>query len=124
MKKVINFLFKHWIRLLVALGIAIILFLIYMFVNGWSYKVNYMNATFVAGASLFFIGCLSLLANFGAFNIFSYLPMRRRKENGSRETYSEYNNRVEDTHKKDRFICVPYFEVGIIFLVVSLILMI
>lgn len=84
--------------------------------------INYINAFSVPGLCLYCFGGFSLIGSFGAFDTFSY-SFRRRGKDSLKMGYYEYINMKSEERKKGKpFPYVPYFVVGTLFILVSLIL--
>ncbi len=89
--------------------------------NGWDFFESYINGLTIAGFLMIFFGGLVLVSGFGTFYIFSYYPRRHKKENGYKETYSEYSERRKSGEKITRENSIAYFIVGLVDLLASLI---
>ena len=88
----------------------------------WDKLINYINGSFIAGAIISLVSILILLSSFGSFNLFSYYFRRKKKENGYKENYYEYTERVAKSQSSYRFVFLPYLIIGLVFIAVSLIL--
>lgn len=114
-------------KYIIALFLAIAFFIVYMISqsiaypdsNQWLILFNYVNAFSIPGMILICIGGLSTVNNFGAFDIFNYLLVKHKYNYHS---LSDFSNDKDIYRKKHRYVCVPYFAVGFIFLIISLIL--
>lgn len=121
----------NWIRIIVGFAIGATLLFGYVAIlysagndkNAWNELTSYRDGLSIAGMFLLFFAALSLVSNLGAFNIFSYYPGRKRKENGMKETYAEYTNRKTEQSKKNRLFFLVYVVVGIIYLIPAIILL-
>ena len=94
MNKIGEFFKKNWIRFLAALAVGIVFVVIYLVayqsavnkgeekLNVWVMPEYYRDGLFIAGMIVVFMGALAVVASFGIFDIFSYYPGRKKKENG------------------------------------------
>ena len=124
MRRIIDFLVDHWVRFLVAFLIAVSIMITYLAVNdAWALMIGYCDALFIAGFTLFAFAALATLNLFGAFDIFSFLPARRKKENGAKEDFYEYTTRKKEERGRFKLVFVPYLTWAVICLLVSLILL-
>ena len=128
MLKIGLFFKENWIRFLASIAVGLIFMLIYNLVlqsttdvNIWAMLSSYRDGATIAGFVLFFFGLLIVLAHFGAFDIFNFFFARKKKEDGSKEIYSEYveRKRMEKSHLNLSFL--PYLIVGGLYLLFSLI---
>ena len=120
---IIEFFTDHWARFGIAFFIGIVPVIVYNAVyNNWLLVINYCNGFFIGAASLLAVSALSVFNLYGAFDIFSYLPGRKKMENGKIETLYDYSERKKLTRGKFKLVFVPYLVVGVVFLLVSLIL--
>ncbi len=136
MNKIAYFFRKNWIRFVAALVVGIIFVVIYLVayqnavnkgdnkLNVWILPEYYRDGLFIAGMIVIFMGALAVVANFGIFDIFAYYPARKKKENGKKENFGDYveRKRLERSSNKNPFY-LPYFIVGALFLIASLILL-
>ena len=136
MNKIGEFFKKNWIRFLVALAVGIVFVVIYLVayqsavnkgeekLNVWVMPEYYRDGLFIAGMIVVFMGALAVVASFGIFDIFSYYPGRKKKENGYKENYGDYVNRkkLERSSNKNPFY-LSYFIIGALFLISSLVLL-
>jgi len=118
---VLNYLRKYWIKFVVSLAIGILLMCIYNWINGhWDVPMFYSNGGFIAGASLFLIGMLSLVNSFGAFDLSSFYFRRKRVDETRKENYGEYVNRRAEERAHSHLGFLPYAIVGIVFIIVAI----
>ena len=129
MNAIFTFLKKNYIRMIVAFVIGLILMVIYNVSYQYGYNVNswaglsyYRDGAFIAGAVLFFVGLLVLLAGFGSFDIFSFYFARKVKEDGKKENYTEYVERKRETRSKFNFSFLSYLLIATCFLAFSFVL--
>ena len=130
MNSIGNFFKKNWIRFIVSLAIGATMVCIYNFGHQISLKINpwvipyfYRDSLFIAGMVVVFSGGLAIVSNFGVFDIFSFYPRRKKKEDGKKENYGDYveRRRAERSSDKNLYF-LPYFIIGTLFLIASLIL--
>lgn len=109
-------------------GIAVVLiYLITKYINlkeGATLPlIHYVDAFFIAGFTLYCFGGFSLIANLGAFDMFGYSFARRKKEGGLKIDYYEYQQvQKEKRRKANPYTYVPYFTVGTLFIIVTIVL--
>jgi len=119
-----NFLILHRNRLIFCVIYTIVIVSIYNFVNAsWQSVIGYCNGLFISGFSLVCFGCLSIINRFGGFEIFSYLFARKNTATGKEDLYT-YSTRKRDERYKKGKVYLPYFIIGGIILLISMILMI
>lgn len=116
--------FMHsWQRYLVALCLAIALTLIYLSTRGFHTLIYYIDAFAIAGAIVFLCGALSLIAYFGGFDTIRYgFASFRRGGKAKYEDLYDYSVQKKEERKHGHFTFVPYFTIGGMFLIVSLVL--
>ena len=128
MIKIGLFFKENWIRFVASFGFGLFLMVIYNLIlqsasetNIWAYLSSYRDGATIAGFVLVFFGLLLVIGHFGAFDIFSYYLLRKKKENGKKEIYSEYveRRRMEKGHLNLFFL--PYLIVGSLFILFSVI---
>ena len=128
MNKIGQFFKENWIRFLVCIGVGGIFIVLYNLmlqsttdVNIWVLLSSYRDGATIGGFVLFFFGLLLILGHFGAFDIFNFFFGRKKKEDGTREIYSEYveRKRMEKGHLNLSFL--PYLIVGSLYLLFSVI---
>lgn len=121
---------KHWIKkifihsykkyiFLIVLGA--IFTLVNLISHGFNHMIYYVNGTSIAGLALIFMGGLSLLGYFGAFEFWGY-TFSRKDMNGRRMEYSDYINQKKEKRVRSELPFGPYFLVGVLYLLVSLVL--
>ena len=123
MKFIKKLFINSWIRYLVSFVIGLIIAVIYLSLNGFKYFYNYVNAISTAGISLIFIGLLSLVSYLGAFYAFGYGFSQICGNKSNYKDLYDYTTRKIEIRKRKNFIFMPYIIVGIIFVIISLILM-
>ena len=119
---------KNWIKMVVSFVIGLILMAIYNSsyaatgAPSWSSLEYYRDGSFIAAAAITFIAILSVLSFFGAFDIFSYYPGRKRKEDGKKENYGEYVERKNMERGKFDLSFLSYILIALVYATFSLIL--
>lgn len=117
-------IFCHSVKkYITALCIACALAVAYLVLNGDDHIRFYCDAFFLAGASTFLIGCLSCVTFYGAFDGFSFGFKMFRKDRRSEDTLYDYVSNKQIERKKSRLPYTPYMVVGVLFLIVSFILL-
>ena len=118
---VLLFFKRYWIKFLVCVLLGFTLMAIYNSSAGrWDQLSSYCNGSFIGGAALFFIGMLSIVNNFGAFDLASFYFMRKQFDETRKENYGEYVSRRGDERSKSRFGFLPYVIVGFVFIIVGI----
>jgi hypothetical protein len=118
-------IFCHSVRkYLVAFCIACGLTVAYLVLNGDDHIRFYCDAFFIGGAATFLIGCLSCVSFYGAFDSFSFGFRMFRKDRRSESTLYDYVSTKQIERKKARLPYTPYMVIGVLFLIVSYILLI
>ena len=121
MSKIGTFLKENWIRMIIAFAIGAVLMVIYNLsyqstgADSWGKLEYYRDGSFIAAMSLFFVGMLSLLSQFGAFDIFSYYPGRKVKENGKKENFGDYVQRKNLTRGHLKFYFLSYILIALVY---------
>ena len=108
---------KYLILFLVATGIV----LINLILNSFTVLYFYVDGFFIAGFSLILVGVLSLLNYFGAYDFWSYAFSRKKKDDHRMPIY-DYSEEKKRKRKLKPLPFGPYFGVGILFFVISIIL--
>lgn len=117
-----EFLKQNWIRFIISIVYAVGVFLAYMFLNnGWNSLSYYGSGLFIAGFTLILIGGLSLVNQFGQFNIFSFIFNNKRID-GRKETLAEYGERKELQRSKKSIPFLPYMIIGVLVTIASVII--
>ncbi len=118
-----NFLIQHRNRLIFCILYTIVVLSIYNFVNhSWQSVLGYCDGLFISGFSLVCFGCLSLINRLGGLEIFSYLFARKTTTTGKEDLYTYSTRKKEERSKKGK-VYLPYFIIGGIILLISMILM-
>lgn len=112
-------LFEHsWKRYLITLLLGAAIVITYLYLKGFDIIINYINGFFISGFALLCIGGLSLLSFFGAYDFFSYAFYRKKAS----QSFNEYVEKKELKRKGNNLTCGPYFGLGLILVIISLIL--
>jgi hypothetical protein len=129
MSAIKSFFLKNYIRLIVAFAIGLILMVVYNLsyqfghsVNAWANLSYYRDGAFIAGMVIFFIGLLAIISQFGAFDIFSFYAGRKRKEDGTKENYTEYVERKRESRTHFNLGFLSYFIISTCFLIFSFVI--
>jgi len=123
MKKSLHIDRYFWIKFGITSIVGIGIMCLYNGIRSeWSVLRYYCDGCFIAAFAIICFSLLIILEGYGAFQMFSYYPSRKKLENGKKENYSEYCARHEQNRKSSRLFFVPFLFSGIIFLVISLIL--
>ena len=88
----------------------------------WQNLEYYRDGSFISFMIITGLGLLSIVSYFGAFDIFSYYPGRKRKEDGKKENYGEYVERKNLQRGKFDFSFLSYILIARIYAIFSLIL--
>jgi len=129
MNAIKTFFQKNYIRLIIAAVIGLIIMAIYnlsyqfgLSTNSWADLIYYRDGAFIAGMVLLFIGLLTVISQFGAFDIFSYYAGRKTKEDGTKENYTEYVERKRETRSHFNFSFLSYLIISTCFLIFSFVI--
>jgi prepilin signal peptidase PulO-like enzyme (type II secretory pathway) len=115
-----KFFFHSWKKYIIAFVIALAITIVGLVLNGFYLLINYANSVFIAGFSVICIGGFSVVNYLGGYDFISYSFARRNKD-GIKLQYSTYIENKETKRKANNLPFGPYFVVGFIFLLVSLI---
>lgn len=117
-------LFLHsLVRYIVAFAICATFSLVYLIINGWNYKIYYVDAFTVGGSISVLFGGLVLVTYLGAFDTFGY-AFSTFGRNRKYKDLVDYTEKKQIKRGKNRFIFMPYITVGVIFIIVGLIFLI
>ena len=125
---ILTFLKKNWLRMLIAFAVGLGLMAIYNSVYAgqgqpsWTNLRFYRDGSFIAGMTILFVGLLAVVANFGFFDIFSFYPARKKKEDGKKENYTEYVERKNLERGKFNLFFLSYIIIALVYLTFSLVL--
>ena len=118
-----DFFKSYWIRFVIGATMALGLYFAYLGIkNGWAMIAYQCDACFIAGVVVFGVGLLSIVYNMGGFDIFTYLPGRRKQMNGIKEDMYTYSKRKKEERKKHTLAFLAYFIVATPFLIASLVI--
>lgn len=109
------------IKYIIIAVLAIIIFLANLIMNGFDYYVYYIDGVQIAGLSIIFIGCLSLLGHCGAYDFWGY-TFSKKQLDGRRIDISEYLEQKRLRKRGKHLPFPPYFLSGIILLLFSFIM--
>ncbi len=119
------FLYKNWIRFIVAFMIGLTFFLIYLgvFTNegSWTSIIHYSNACFMAGFVLLMFSALVVLNFFGGFDIFSFYILRKPHDSTRKENFYEYCERKKEERKPNGLIFIPYLFSATLYLIAAVV---
>ena len=112
-------LFIHsWKRYLIVTGLAAVIVLLHLYLKGFDIIINYINGFFISGFALICFGGLSLLNYFGAYDFISYAFYRKKAS----QPYQEYLAAKETKRKNNNLACGPYFGIGILLVIISIVI--
>lgn len=126
--KIGAFLKKNWIRMLVAFAIGLIFMTIYNAsyastgVNSWRQLEYYRDGSFISFMIIVSLSLLTLISQTGFFDIFSFYPSRKKKEDGTKENYSEYVQRRNEERGKINLSFLSYIIIALVYAIFSLVL--
>ena len=128
MFKILDILKHNWLRMLISFLVGLGLMAIYNAVYAsqgqptWTNLHFYRDGSFIAAMSILFIGLLALVSKTGFFDIFSFYPGRKVKEDGKKENFSEYVERKNLSRGKFDPFFLSYIIIALVYLTFSLIL--
>ena len=115
-------IFIHsWIRYLISFIYGILILVIYNCTRNWIDIINYIDAFFIGGFSLVCIGGLSVVTNLGTFDVFTHMFVGSKNGLPKPSLYDYVESKKEKRHKK-RFNCIPYFVLGVLYILMCFIL--
>ena len=122
---VANFFKAFWIRIVIGVVLALALYFTYLGIkNGWNMIALQCDACFMGGLVTFGVGGLCLVLNLGGFDIFTYLPGRRKQMNGIKEDMYAYSKRKKEERSRNTFAFLAYFIAATPFLLAAVVLLI
>ena len=83
----------------------------------------YSDGCFIAGLSLLCFGGLSIVNNLGAFDIFSYMFVKK-DEHGFKKPFFDYCEGKKESRSKKKYASIPYFITGFFYIILSIIFVI
>ncbi len=89
----------------------------------WKSVTTYANGSFAAGMTLIGCGGLSWCCSLGAYDMMSYLFVRKGP-NGSKPTLYDYSEQKRVERSANKLSFLPYIITGAVFVIISLILFI
>lgn len=126
--KIGEFFYKNRIRLLVSFLIGLTIMALYNLsysssgVVTWAHLEYYRDGSFIAAMVIFFIGLLAVISFFGLFDIFSFYPKRKKKENGSKENFGDYVERKKKERGSFSLSFLSYILIALVYMTFSLVL--
>ena len=126
--KIGEFFKKNWIRMLIAFGVGLLFMVFYNILyasagaNAWTGLEYYRDGSFMAFLVLLAVGGLAAVGSTGFFDIFSFYPGRKKKEDGTKENYAEYVQRKNEGRAKLNLSFLSYFIIALIYAIFSLVL--
>lgn len=119
---VFNKIFFHsWKKYIISCMIGIVITIVGLVLNGFNLLIYYANCTFVAGFSLVCVGGFSVVNYLGGYDFISYTFAKRNRD-GIKLQYSQYIESKEIKRKANNLPFSPYFVVGGVFLLISIIM--
>lgn len=102
------------VRLIVAfvIGVTISILNVASY-NGWTTINCYKDGLFLGAFVCVLLAFLSILSNFGTFDIFSFFPGRKRTSEGRKESYPEYAERKKGERDTSKYGFIMYFVVAL-----------
>lgn len=123
MKKSFRVLVFHSpVKYIICCVIAIVISIVILAQTSFSYLINYVNAFTTAGGALIFLGLLSLVTFYGAFDTMGYAFSTFRTKRRYHDLV-EYTNAKEEKRKHSNLSFMPYLVTGITFLCIGLLLL-
>lgn len=120
-------IFHSPIKYLLIFILTSIVCLLISFIKNFT-LIGFVDAFFISGTITFVIGLLSLLSYFGAFDTFAYsftyIKNSYSKTNNKNNDFYNYKQMKIMKRKKENFSFTPYLIVGLIFIIISIILLI
>lgn len=105
--------------ILIILGLLIVL--ANLLFNGFEFYTFYVGGVQIAGLAIILMGGLSMLGYYGAFDFWGY-TFSKKTVDGRRISIVDYTERRQVKRHSKNIPFTPYFLVGIVFLVASLIM--
>ena len=112
-------------KYIIGASICVIILIINLCLNNFNELINYVDGFQIGGAVVFLMGGLSLVSYYGAFDTFGYAFSKLKKdpEKQYRDMY-EFVTVKETERKEFKYPYIPYFVVGLIFILIGIFLMI
>lgn len=121
-------IFLHsWKKYVVSACLSFIGAVVLVLLRGYNNIVSYCDAAFVVGFVFVSVGIISLLSSAGAFDTFGYSinALARKKEQAKQyDDLYDYVEKKKEKRKGNKYNSVPYFVVGIFWIIISLVLFI
>ncbi len=120
MKKSLRVLIFHSpVKYLICLVIAIAISIIVLLQTSFKYLTNYVNAFTTAGGALVFLGLLSLVTFYGAFDTMGYAFSTFRTKRRYHDLV-EYTEAKAEKRRHSNLPYIPYILVGVLFICLGL----
>lgn len=120
-------IFHSPIKYLIIFILTSIICLLISFIKKFT-LIGFVDAFFISGTITFVGGLLFLLSYFGAFDTFaysfSYIKNSYLKTNNKNNDFYNYKQTKILKRKKENFSFTPYLIIGLIFIIISIILLI
>lgn len=118
-----NFVKSIYFKYIILFLLSFLIVITYHSINNsWKLIDGNCNAFFIAGATMILLGALDICIHFGALDIFSYMFVNHKKEEN--KTFYDYCETKKEKRKKTQLSFLPYIIVGVIFVLVSIVLLI
>ena len=122
MKRLLDKIFFHsWKKYIILFVVACALTMAGLLLNGFNFALYYVNSFFFAGFAMICLGGLSIVNYYGGYDFMSY-AFSKRNPDGTKIQYSTYIENKENKRKNNKLPFGPYFVIGTIFLIVSIII--
>ena len=109
-------------RYLAGLLLAAALSFLGLCLRGFDRLFYYVDAIELAGAAVFFMGLLQLVAYFGAFDTFGYAFSGFRRKERSYQDLMAYNTQKQEKRRQQELPFMPFILVGILFMLIGFLL--
>lgn len=122
-----NIFLHSWKKYVVSGCVSLVAVVVLVLLRGYNTVVSYCDACFVVGFTLICIGGLSVLAYHGAYDTFGYSAntiTRKKDQVKQYEDLHDYVEKKKEKRKGKKYNSVPYFVIGIFWLIISIILFI
>ena len=126
--KIGDFFRRNWIRMLIAFGVGLLFMAGYNIsysttgANSWGQLEYYRDGSFIAFMILLSVGLLALISQTGFFDIFSFYPRRKKKEDGTKENFGDYVQRRNQERGKLNLSFLSYIIIALMYAIFSLVL--
>ena len=117
----VNFL-HSLVKYIIIAMLAVIIVLGNLLMNGFNYYHYYVDGVQIAGLVIIFIGGLSMLGYYGAYDFWGY-TFSKKQLDGRRIDINEYLEHKRIKKRSKHLPFPPYFLCGIIILIISFIML-